>query len=105
MVKRKIIILVFLLLITIGLISTANLLLEFLIDFNDAIFSVLNQSILSILFKHKITFYIVGLILSGITSFLSIKYRSDIGKILYFLVTIGVAGMLNFIIMIISLIV
>jgi hypothetical protein len=102
MEKGKALVLVILLVITIGLIPTIKLLIDVLIVFNEAIFAVLNESILSFIFKHKITFYLVGLILSGVTSFFGIKLGSDVGKFIYAIVVIGVAGMLNFLMMIIT---
>jgi hypothetical protein len=89
MEKGKAAALLILFIITIGLIPTANLLIDVLIMFNDAIFAVLNESILSFMFKQKITFYIVGLILSSVTSYFGIKLGSECSIQLLLLVLLG----------------
>src|SRR5690554_1906579 len=103
MEKGKTIAMLILLIITIGIIPTISLLIDVLIVFNEAIYAVFNESILSFLFKHKITFYIVGLILSSITSYFGIRLGSNFGKALYAIVAIGVVGILNFLMMIITI--
>ncbi|PKK99771.1 MAG: hypothetical protein CVV57_01585 [Tenericutes bacterium HGW-Tenericutes-2] len=75
-----------------------------LITINEAVYTILNESVLRVVFKHRITFYLVGLILSGSTSFFGLKLGRDIGKLLYALVAIGVVGILNFIMMIFTLV-
>lgn len=103
--KTKIIIIITLLVLSIGLIPTINIIFEFLVKFNDAVYSVLHESIFSFIFKHKITYYLVGLLLSSLSSFFGIKLGKEIGKLLYFILGFGVAGILNFILMLISWIV
>lgn len=100
--KGKAITLLILLVITIGVVPTIMLLIDVLVLFNEAFFIILNESILSFIFKHKITYYIVGLILSGVTSYFGVRLGSNIGKILYAIVAVGVVGMLNFIMMLIT---
>ncbi|MCF7930471.1 MAG: hypothetical protein K9L02_03055 [Acholeplasmataceae bacterium] len=102
--KGKTIFLFILLVLAIGFIPAIELVIEVLIMLNDVIFSVLNESILSFLFKHKVTYYIVGLILSSVSSYFGVKLGINVSRILYAIVAIGIAGILNFIMMIITLI-
>ncbi len=99
--KSKAVFLIILFIFTIGFIPTITFFFNILITLNNAMYTLLNESILSFLFKHQITYYIVGLILSGVTSLFGIKFGRSISKVLYAIVAIGVAGVLNFLMMII----
>lgn len=101
---KKMIVIVVFLIATIGVVPTFNIIIDFLIIVNDAIYDVLDESLLSFLFKHKITYYLVGLILSGVSSILGFKLGKSVGKILYAIAIVGVAGMLNYIMLLINLI-
>lgn len=102
---KKMIVIVIFLIITIGVLPTFNIVMDFLIIVNDAIYDALDESLLSFLFKHKITYYLVGLILSGVFSILGFKLGKSVGKILYAIVLVGVAGMLNYIMILLNLII
>ncbi len=99
--KSKAGFLIILLILTIGFIPTITFFFNILITLNNDMYTLLNESIFSFLFKHQIAYYIVGLILSGATSLFGIKLGSSISKVLYAIVVIGVAGVFNFLTMII----
>lgn len=72
-------------------------LLQMLVNINYSVYESFGESLLSGVFKHFITYKIVGLILSTGIAGGSVFLGKWIGKIAYAIVIIGVVAMLNFI--------
>ena len=75
----------------------AGLLFDALVAINYAIYEALGDSLLSGMFKHFITYKIVGLILSTGIAGESAFLGKWIGKLAYFLIGAAVVAVLNFI--------
>ncbi len=78
-------------------IEIVGLLLDVLVAVNYAIYEALGESLLSGMFKHFITYKIVGLILSTGIAGGSAFLGKWIGKVAYILVGAAVVAVLNFI--------
>jgi len=70
---------------------------EALVVFNKVFYDSLGESLLSGVFKHYLTYRIVGLILSAGIAGGSAFLGKWIGKLAYLLVAIGIVAMFNFI--------
>lgn len=84
-----------------GPIAAVNILGDFFVEINLVFYNAIGETWVSGVFKHYITYKIVGLILSGILSTTGIYLGKYIAKLLYAVTIIGVAGVINFIVILI----